>query len=151
MKGRDKMSSRKLLSHDVVLDYEDPAANPKHDPRGKKGGGGRNKWLQITPNFEHQAVKANTPEEFVLQYHRIVSGIFLFPYSITASFRLRVWGVELYYASCKILLYGYNKTIKVLSRLRYSFNSFVRFSSHIKANSFIVSLFKIFYIIKFIQ
>lgn len=36
------MNSRKLLSHDAVLDYDDAGANPKHDPRKRGGGGGRN-------------------------------------------------------------------------------------------------------------
>lgn len=35
------INSRKLLSYDVVLDYEDPGANSKHDPRGKRWGGGK--------------------------------------------------------------------------------------------------------------
>lgn len=34
------INSRKLLSHDEVLDYDDAGANTKHDPRGKRGGGG---------------------------------------------------------------------------------------------------------------
>ncbi|KAL1550675.1 hypothetical protein AAHA92_18609 [Salvia divinorum] len=32
--------SRKLLEFDVVLDYDKAGPNPKHEPRGKKGGGG---------------------------------------------------------------------------------------------------------------
>ncbi|WOG90881.1 hypothetical protein DCAR_0310127 [Daucus carota subsp. sativus] len=36
---RVNLSSRKLLSHDVS-DYDEAGANTKHDPRGRRGGGG---------------------------------------------------------------------------------------------------------------
>lgn len=39
--GTIKVNSRRLLSHDV-LDYDDAGANTKHDPRGRRGGGGKN-------------------------------------------------------------------------------------------------------------
>lgn len=38
--GTVKMNLRRL-SHDV-LDYDDAGANTKHDPRGRRGGGGKN-------------------------------------------------------------------------------------------------------------
>lgn len=37
-----QVNSRKLLALDAVLDYDYAGPNPKHDPRGKKGGGGKN-------------------------------------------------------------------------------------------------------------
>ncbi|KAI3762371.1 hypothetical protein L1987_52800 [Smallanthus sonchifolius] len=38
-----RIHARKLSMLDAVLDYDDAGANPKHDPRrGKGGGGGRN-------------------------------------------------------------------------------------------------------------
>ncbi|XP_051142549.1 uncharacterized protein LOC127259331 [Andrographis paniculata] len=33
--------SRKLLGFDAVLDYDYAGANPKHNPKGRRGGGGR--------------------------------------------------------------------------------------------------------------
>lgn len=33
-------NSRKLLELNAVLDYDYAGPNPKHEPRGKKGGGG---------------------------------------------------------------------------------------------------------------
>ncbi|XP_022844503.1 uncharacterized protein LOC111367714 [Olea europaea var. sylvestris] len=41
-KGEMQVNSRKLLALDAVLDYDYAGPNPKHDPRGKKGGGGKN-------------------------------------------------------------------------------------------------------------
>ncbi|KAH6770963.1 hypothetical protein C2S52_015766 [Perilla frutescens var. hirtella] len=35
--------SRKLMELNVVLDYDYAGPNPKHEPRGKKGGGGATK------------------------------------------------------------------------------------------------------------
>lgn len=35
------ITSRKLLIYEVVLDYDDTGANPKHDPRGRRGGRGK--------------------------------------------------------------------------------------------------------------
>ncbi|KZV31019.1 hypothetical protein F511_18123 [Dorcoceras hygrometricum] len=37
-----KMKSRKLLSLDGVMDYDDPGPNPKHGKRGGNGGGAKN-------------------------------------------------------------------------------------------------------------
>ncbi|KAI3783838.1 hypothetical protein L1987_42926 [Smallanthus sonchifolius] len=38
-----RLHARKLLVIDVVLDYDDATANPRHDPRRGRGGGcGRN-------------------------------------------------------------------------------------------------------------
>lgn len=42
LQGRVQASSRKFLGLDVMLDYDYAGANPKHDPRGKRGGGGGN-------------------------------------------------------------------------------------------------------------
>lgn len=43
MKDNSSMlNSRKLLSHEVS-DYDDAGANTKHDPRGRRGGGGKNR------------------------------------------------------------------------------------------------------------
>ncbi|KAI3471232.1 hypothetical protein Pfo_027895 [Paulownia fortunei] len=39
-KGGIQANSRKLLEFNAVLDYDYAGPNPKHDPRGKKGGGG---------------------------------------------------------------------------------------------------------------
>ncbi|KAL0304428.1 UNVERIFIED_CONTAM: hypothetical protein Sradi_6310900 [Sesamum radiatum] len=38
--GVIRANSRKLLGLDAVLDYDYAGPNPKHDPRGRRGGGG---------------------------------------------------------------------------------------------------------------
>ncbi|KAK9075239.1 hypothetical protein SSX86_003560 [Deinandra increscens subsp. villosa] len=37
-----RVHARKLSMLDAVLDYDDAGANPRHDPRRGRGGGGRN-------------------------------------------------------------------------------------------------------------
>ncbi|PIN27107.1 hypothetical protein CDL12_00132 [Handroanthus impetiginosus] len=41
-KGRIGSNSRKLMGLDSMLDYDYAGPNPKHDPRGRRGGGGKN-------------------------------------------------------------------------------------------------------------
>ncbi|XP_071712132.1 uncharacterized protein [Rutidosis leptorrhynchoides] len=42
-KDKSRIHARKLSVLDAVLDYDDAGANPRHDPRrGRGGGGGRN-------------------------------------------------------------------------------------------------------------
>ncbi|KAG8381120.1 hypothetical protein BUALT_Bualt06G0089400 [Buddleja alternifolia] len=38
-KGGGGAKSRKLMGFNAVLDYDYAGPNPKHDPRGRKGGG----------------------------------------------------------------------------------------------------------------